>query len=88
MGRPGQRDEIPEEFRSAEEAGEFWDTHSAADYSDQMIKSEIQFDIRRVSVLVAVSDRVYRLAEKRARERHIPVEQVIDGALEHELATR
>jgi len=27
---------IPEHFRNAEEAGEFWDTHSAADYWDEM----------------------------------------------------
>jgi hypothetical protein len=25
-------DTIPKHFNSAEEAGEFWDTHSAADY--------------------------------------------------------
>ena len=31
---------IPEQFNSAEEAGEFWDTHSAADYWDEM--DEIQ----------------------------------------------
>ena len=30
------RDPIPERFSNAEEAGEFWDTHSAADYWDEM----------------------------------------------------
>lgn len=34
------RDAIPEHFSSAEEAGEFWDTHSAADYWDEMEEVE------------------------------------------------
>jgi hypothetical protein len=30
-----QRDPIPENFSSTDEAAEFWDTHSIADYWDQ-----------------------------------------------------
>ena len=78
---------IPEEFESEEQAGEFWDTHSAADYIDQMTEVEAEVDIRRRTFLVAVSDRVYQLAKKRAEDRHISVEKVINGALERELAT-
>ena len=29
-------DALPEQFSSAEEAGEFWDTHSGADYEEYM----------------------------------------------------
>jgi len=39
------RSPIPEHFNSAEEAGEFWDTHSAADYWDEMETVEMEFDI-------------------------------------------
>ena len=34
MAKRKKREEIPESFDSLEEAGEFWDTHSAADYED------------------------------------------------------
>jgi hypothetical protein len=33
MSRRKQIDPIPDEFRSYEEAGEFWDTHDTTDYS-------------------------------------------------------
>nr|QNO53677.1 hypothetical protein DJFKIEJF_00041 [Methanosarcinales archaeon ANME-1 ERB6] len=32
MDMSKRRDTIPEHFNSAEAAGEFWDSHSAADY--------------------------------------------------------
>ena len=38
-----QRDPIPEEFLSLEEAAEFWDTHSLADYED--VQQEVMFDV-------------------------------------------
>ena len=38
-----QRDPIPEEFLSLEEAAEFWDTHSLADYED--VQQEVIFDV-------------------------------------------
>ncbi len=34
MSKTKQIDPIPDEFRSYEEAGEFWDTHDTADYSN------------------------------------------------------
>ena len=46
MVRPTQvvvnRTPIPEEFASAEEAGEFWDHHSTADYDDLMEDVEME----------------------------------------------
>ena len=34
--RKKRRDPIPENFKSIDEAAKFWDTHSVADYLDQM----------------------------------------------------
>jgi hypothetical protein len=42
------RDTIPEHFSNTEEAGKFWDTHSAADYWDEMEPVEMEFDIINV----------------------------------------
>ncbi len=38
------KEEIPESFVSLEEAGEFWDTHSAADYADLL--HEVHFNVQ------------------------------------------
>jgi len=49
-----RKDPIPEHFNSAEAAGEFWDTHSAADYLDETEEEEMEFDIQKRTFLVPV----------------------------------
>jgi hypothetical protein len=39
---PKSKDRIPEEFQSIEKIQEFWDTHSTADYWDEMEDVEMQ----------------------------------------------
>ena len=48
------RNTIHEHFDSAEEAGEFWDAHSATDYRDEMEEEEMEFDIQKRTFLVPV----------------------------------
>ena len=38
---------LPDEFASEEEAAEFWDTHSIADYEDSLEPPEIVVDLKR-----------------------------------------
>ncbi len=80
-----RRDTIPEHFNSAEEAGKFWDTHSAADYRDEMEEKEIEFDIRKRTFLVPVDGRIYLLAKKQAEAKHSTVEKIINTLLDREL---
>lgn len=42
--RPQERDPLPATFASLTEAADFWDTHSTADYEDQM--EDVTFEIR------------------------------------------
>lgn len=56
-------------FNSAEEASEFWDTHSAADYWAEMEEEEMEFDIQKRTFLVPVDGR----------------EQIINTLLDREL---
>ena len=81
-----KRDPIPEHFKSAEEAGEFWDTHSAADYLDLMEEVEVEFDIQRRVYLVPVDDGLYKRARAQAKTEQRSVKEVINLALERELA--
>jgi hypothetical protein len=48
-----KKEPIPEEFKSLREAGEFWDTHSAADYWDDMEDVECE---------VVIEDRSQRVS--------------------------
>ncbi len=80
-----KKNTIPEHFNSAEEAGEFWDSHSAADYWNEMEETEIEFDIQRRTFLVPVDGRIYQLAKKQAEAKHSTVEQVINTLLDREL---
>jgi len=80
-----KRDTIPEHFNNAEEAGEFWDSHSSADYWNEMEEKEIEFDIRKRTFLVPVDSRIYLLARKQAEAEHRTVEQIINTLLTEEL---
>jgi hypothetical protein len=80
-----RKDTIPEHFNSAEEAGEFWDSHSAGNYWDEMEEEEMEFDIQKRTFLVPVDSRIYQLAKKRAEAEHRTVEQIINTLLDREL---
>jgi len=79
-------DVIPEHFNSAEEAGEFWDTHSAADYWNEMGEEEMDFDIQKRTFLVPVDARIYLIAKEKAEAEHRTAEQLINTLLNRELA--
>jgi len=76
---------IPEHFNTDEEAGRFWDTHSAADYWDEMGETEMEFDIKQRSFLVPINDRLYQLAKVQAEARHCKVAQIINTLLDRQL---
>lgn len=77
-------------FRSLEEAGEFWDTHSAADYWDQMEDVEMKVDIKGRRFVVLLDDAVYRAAREQAKVKRISPDEFINEMLRQELtrATR
>ena len=81
-----KKDPIPEHFSSAEDAGEFWDTHSAVDYWDEMEDVEMEFDLYQRVFLVAVGDRIFHRVRQRAEMEQRSVEEMISILLERELA--
>ena len=81
-----KREPIPAHFSSAEEAGAFWDTHSAADYWDEMEEIEMEFDLQKRVFLIPVGDHIYHQVKQRANREHRSVEAVVGALLERELA--
>ena len=80
------KDPIPEYFNNAEEAGQFWDTHSAADYWDEMEEMEMEFDFQKRTFFIPIADQMYYRLKERAQREQRSVEQVINELLAQELA--
>ena len=74
----GKRDPLPETFKSAEEAGEFWDTHSGADYEEYMKPAHFEVDLTRHSTEVRVADDVIRAVRKIARHQGVTSETLVN----------
>jgi hypothetical protein len=80
------REPIPEEFDSLEQAGEFWDTHSAADYWDEMEDVSLEVDIEEHRFAVLLEDRVYYALEKAAATQGVPPDTLLNELLRRELS--
>ncbi len=81
-----KKDSIPDEFASLEEAGEFWDTHSAADYMDELEEVEMEFNIQRRTFFLPVQDQMYQRLQKKAKKEKRSVEDMLNILLDRELA--
>ncbi|MCK5806650.1 MAG: hypothetical protein KAI66_27725, partial [Lentisphaeria bacterium] len=60
------RDELPEEFSSYEEAGEFWDAHDSTEYLDQMTPVEMDARLEVRHFEIEVDEEVMALLSQRA----------------------
>ena len=44
---PKKLEKIPEEFKTYEEAADFWDTHDSTDYLDNLEEIEMEVDVQK-----------------------------------------
>ncbi len=80
------RDPLPEEFKSPEEAGEFWDTHSGADYEEHMQEVHFEVDLKRSVKEVRVADHVLREVRKIAQQQGLTTETLVNLWLQEKAA--
>jgi hypothetical protein len=83
-------EDIPVEFSSLEEAGEFWDTHSTADYEDLLepVAVEINLPPRHPGKQIWVAaDLAFQLAHI-AKQQGISTETLANLWLQEKLAQR
>ena len=80
MGKNKKRkiDPLPEEFNSLEEAGEFWDTHSSADYEEYMKEVHFEVDLKRRVHEVRIAEEVLREVRKIADQQGLDTETLIN----------
>jgi hypothetical protein len=83
-----KREEIPEEFSSYEEAGEFWDSHDSTDYLDQMtpVSMDARLEARRFEIEVD-EDIVMQLRQRAVLE-SLSASRLANRLLRKELAAQ
>lgn len=81
------RDLVPEEFGSEEEAAEFWDTHSLADYEEILESAEVGVDIRRRRFEIEVDENIFHGLAKQAKTAHTSIKDLASQILKEKLAT-
>ncbi len=79
-------DPIPETFATEEEAGEFWDNHSLADYEELLEPSDVTIEISKRTYEVRLSEDVFEGLRKEAEATHQSVPTTIDRILRKELS--
>ena len=83
---PGRSKKIPEEFKTYEEAAEFWDTHDSTDYLDELEEIEIKVNIQKRHYLIEVEMNTAEMLQESARKKGIPVNLLANELLQKQLA--
>ena len=81
MKKKYKKEPIPEEFLNYEEAGEFWDTHSAVDYWDEMEDVNCDVDIQGRRFIVTLENDIYQQLKKLAIDYHLPPDDFLNEFL-------
>jgi hypothetical protein len=79
-------DPLPETFESEEAAGEFWDTHSLADYEEHLeTADDVTFEISERVFEVRVAEDVFKKLQEQAASTQQPLPKLVDEILRKEL---
>ena len=80
-------DLLPDEFRSEDEAAEFWDTHNITDYEQFLEPADLDVDIKRRHFEIEVDEESFVALQDSARKQRKPVKQLASEILKQKLAT-
>ncbi|OHB70509.1 MAG: hypothetical protein A2W23_02855 [Planctomycetes bacterium RBG_16_43_13] len=83
--RKSKKEPIPIHFETAENAGEFWDTHDLADYWDETRETDLTFNLQRkhyyISILPKIAEELRKISEKQG----VSIETVVNLWLQEKL---
>ena len=80
-----QIDPLPEEFKSYQEAADFWDTHSITDYEELLERVDLDVDIQRRHFEIEVDEESFLALRETARKEQKPVKQLASEILKRRL---
>ena len=78
---------LPEAFASEDEAGEFWDTHSTADYEEYLEPIDAVIDIRQRRFEIEIDEDTFLALNKYARKVNMPVKSIASSILKENIAS-
>jgi len=81
----GTKDILPENFTSLEEFSEFWDTHSSADYEDDMEFVEVQINLSSSRAYCPVAKDLLHRVRKQAHLQGVSTETLVNIWLQEKL---
>ena len=81
-----KRDPLPEQFDNLEEAIEFWDTHSLADYEEYWKDVKCKIDIKRRTYQISVDSNLYQKLRRVARDRGVSAETLVNLWLQEKIS--
>ncbi len=79
------KDVLPENFDSPEELSEFWDTHSTADYEDDMESVDFQIELSSSRAYCPVAKDLLRRICKQAHLQGVSTETLVNIWLQEKL---
>jgi len=79
-------DRLPDSFTSEQEAGDFWDSHSVADYLEYLYPTDDEIAIEDRIFEVRVSEDVFKKLRKQAKSAHQSLPKTVDRILRKELS--
>jgi len=82
-----QVDPLPSEFRSEEEAAEFWDTHSITDYEEFLEPVGLEVDLKKRHFEIEVDEDIFLALRDRAKKLRKPAKELVREILKQQLTS-
>jgi hypothetical protein len=79
------KDILPESFTTLEELSDFWDTHSSADYEQDMEPVEAEIELSASKIYCPVAKDLLRQVRQQARRQGVSTETLINLWLQEKL---
>ncbi|MEA3357813.1 MAG: CopG family antitoxin [Thermodesulfobacteriota bacterium] len=83
-----KKNSIPEHFKSAEDAGNFWDTHDLADYWDQARETDLTFNLKRRHYFIGIAPKIAQELQMISDAEGISAETMVNLWLQEKLQER
>ncbi len=80
-----KRDELPEEFSSLREAGEFWDTHDSGEFEDSMTEIDLAIEVSDDRIYLSIARNIAQQLRRYAHEQGVSTETLANLWLQEKL---
>jgi hypothetical protein len=85
MRRTRHVDPLPDDFKSHQEAAEFWDTHSITDYEEFLEPVDLDADIMRRHFEIEVDEESFLALRETAKKEQKPIRELASEILKRRL---